>query len=134
MADSARAALALCSGAFLTPIAPAASLSCRNSQSCLLLESIKNWLARALLYFVRKSSQDSGVNVRNISRDAGFPHAKIRSPIHSLVAERDADKSVLLFRKKIRSDGTHIYMRLVRLAWLRFALSVFTSRLCDDAN
>jgi hypothetical protein len=73
VADSARAALALCSGAFLTPIAPAASLSCRNSQSCLLLESIKNWLARALLYFVRKSSQHAGVNVRNISKDAGFP-------------------------------------------------------------
>jgi hypothetical protein len=69
-----------------------------------------------------------------ISRKMLAFRAKIRSPIHSLVEERDADKSVLLFHKKIRSDGTHIYMRLVRLAWLRFALLVFTSRLCDDAN
>jgi len=51
--------------------------------------------ARTFIFHTKIVPADSGVNVRNISTF----HAKIRSPNHSLVEERDADKSVLLFHK-----------------------------------
>ena len=91
--------------AFLTPIAPAASLSCRNSQSCFLLESIKNWLARALLYFIRKSSPQIQAWMCAISRlSTQKSDRQITLSLRSVTQTKVCCSFI-----KIRFDGTHFY-------------------------